>query len=183
MTTAHRKLGPLTLDLPAAFIGVQILLKGVEKLDSFGHHPLLVASLLLLGGIVLVASLLPLWLEKRFHRGHALFHLAEGVAMNLSAILLFEKGKLRIPVILAFIGLVYVAIAFLESRPLAQRERLAGPMLKGTGWAFVAGAFMLAGFTASRDHDVWAYGAAGLFLAVGSALLLAAPRLLRARAS
>jgi hypothetical protein len=179
MRSVQRKIGPLTLDIPAAIVGVQILTKGMAKLESLDHHPFIVTSLLLLGGFVFVAAFLPLWLEKRIQHAHALFHLAEGVAMSLSAVILFEKGKLRIPIILAFVGLMYVAVGFLESRSQARRERLAGPMLRGTGCVFLVGGVVLAGFTAFRDQDVWAYSASGLFVVLGAALLLGAPHLLR----
>jgi hypothetical protein len=179
MSSLKRKIGPLTLHIPAALIGVQILLKGIEKVESLGQHPLIVASLLLLGSFVLVASFLPLWLEKRIKHAHALLHCAKGVAMNLSAILLFEKGKLRIPIILVFIGLLYIVIGYVESKPQEQRERLAGPVLKGTAWAALAGGVSLALFTALGDRDPWALGVAGLLVVVGVTMLMRTPSLLR----
>jgi hypothetical protein len=179
MASIQRKVGSLTLDFPAAFIGVQILAKGMEKLESLGHHPVLVSSLLLLGGFVLVAAFLPHWLEKHIPHVHALFHVAEGVAMNLSAVLLFEKGRVRIPMILAFVGLLYMVAGYLESRSPAEKERLAGPLLKGIAWSILAGGGILAGFTAWGDRDAWAFGASGFFILVGAVLLVNAPYLLR----
>ena len=177
--SAHlNRLGPLTLDVPAVLIGVQILAKGIGKLEGFHHHPVIVTSLLLLGGFVVAASFLPLWLERRVPQAHALFHVAEGVAMGLSAVVLWEK-QLRIPVILAFVGCMYVLVGYLESRPLAQRKQMAGPLLKGMAVLFLIGGLVLAGFTALRDRDRWAFGAAGLCVLVGAALLAGAPRLLR----
>jgi uncharacterized membrane protein YhhN len=183
MSGVQRRIGPLTLDIPAAVIGVQILVKGMEKLESIGQHPFIVSAILALGAFILVASALPLWLERRIAHLHALFHVAEGVAMGLSALLLFEKGRLRIPIILVFVGLLYVVAGFLESRPEAERERLAAPLLKGIGWAIVAGGLVLAGFTMFGDRDAWALGAAGFFVLIGAACLLGAPWLLRPKAT
>ncbi len=181
--TVRRKLGPLTLDVPAIIIGLQILLKGIDKLEGFGHHPVVVTALLALGGFILVAAFLPLWLEKRVAHAHAIFHLAEGVAMSLSALILFEKGKLRIPVILICVGILYVLVSYMESRPKAQQQKLAGPMLRGVGGAFLAGSLVLAVYTAMHDRDVFAFGAAGLFAIIGGAMLLGLPRALRLRAA
>ena len=173
------KLQSLALDVPAAVIGFQILAKAAEKLEGVHHHPLVVAALFLLGGFVLVAALLPIWMRRRLPHAHALFHLAEGVAMSLSALILFEKGGLRIPTILVGAGLLYVAAGYLESRPPGRREQLAGPILTGVGCVILAGGVVLAGYTVFHDKDAWALGASGLFVVIGAALLLLRPRLLR----
>jgi hydrogenase/urease accessory protein HupE len=181
MSIARRKIGPLTFDIPAVFVGLHILIKGLDKLEGFEHHPVIVTSLLLLGAFVLVAAFLPLWLKKRWPNAHAFFHLAEGIAITLSAILLFEKGRLRIPIILLGAGLLYAAAGYLESRTLERRRQLAGPMLAGIGWFILAGGVILAGFTVLGDRDCWAFGASGLFVVMGVALLLARPWLLARR--
>jgi hypothetical protein len=183
MRNVRRKLGFVTMDVWAAFVGLQILSKGIAKLEAFDHHPVIVVSLLSLGAFVLVASLLPLCLEKRLPHAHAIFHVAEGVAMSLSAMILFEKGKLRIPIVFLCAGLLYVVAGYLESRTRARRERLAGPMLKGVGVAITAGGVILATFTLLGDRDAWALGAAAFFVLVGVTLLLAAPLLLRRAAA
>jgi hypothetical protein len=177
MRSVRRKVGPLTVDIPAIIIGVQILLKGSEKLADFGHHPFLVTSLLLLGAFVVVGAFLSLWLEKRIRNAHAFFHAAEGVAMGLVAIVLLEKGKLRIPILLLLVGLLYVILGFVESRPPARRAQLVGPMLRSFGWAFLAAGLLLAGFTAFGDRNVWALGTAGFLAIIGAALVLLRPQL------
>jgi hypothetical protein len=173
------KLRSLAMDVPAAVIGFQILAKGLEKLDELHHHPLVVTALLLLGGFVLLAALLPIWMRRGLPHAHALLHLAEGVAMSLSALILFEKGGLRIPIILVGAGLLYVAAGYLESRPPGRREQLAGPILTAIGCFILAGGVVLAVYTAFHDNDVWALGASGLFVVIGATLLLLRPRLLR----
>ncbi len=183
MRSMQRTIGPLTLDIPVVLIGLQILLKGIAKLEGFSHHPFIVTSLFLLGAFVLSGAVLPLWLEKHYPRAHALFHVAEGVAVSLSAIILFEKGKLRIPIILLCTGILYVLVGYLESRPQAQRERLAGPMLRGIGVAFLLGGVSLALFTFRGDRDAFALGVAGLFVLIGGTLLLGSPWILRRRAA
>jgi hypothetical protein len=179
MTTAQRKLGSLTFDIPAIFIGLKIVVEGVEKLESIDHHPLIASSLLLLGVLVLAAAFLPLWLEKRLASAHALCHMAEGIAIALSAILQLEQGKLRMPMVLLGTGLLYLVAGYLESQPLARRQQLAGPALGGIACFLLAGGVLLAGFTAFGDRDPWAFGASGMFVVMGTALLLARPWLLR----
>jgi hypothetical protein len=171
MSTIRRKLGPLTLDIPAVIVGVQILVKGWEKLADFAHHPLIVSLLLFLGGFVAVGAFITLWLEKRMENAHALFHAAEGIAMSLSAIVLLEKGKVRIPLLLLFAGLCYLVVGIVESRPPSQRARLAGPMAMSLGCAFLVAGLILAGVTAFHDRDVWAFGVAGVLVAIGATLL------------
>jgi hypothetical protein len=172
MSTIRRKLGPLTLDIPAVIVGVQILLKGWEKVADFGHHPFLVSLLLFLGGFVMVGAFLTLWLEKRIENAHALFHAAEGIAMSLSAIVLLEKGRVRIPLLLLFAGLCYLVIGIVESRTASQRARLAGPMVMSFGCAFLAAGLILAGVTALHDRNAWALGVAGILVAIGATFLL-----------
>jgi hypothetical protein len=179
MTTAQQKLGSLTFDIPAIFIGLKIVVEGVERLEGIDHHPLIASSLLFLGVLVLATAFLPLWLEKRLASAHALGHMAEGIAIALSAILLFEQGRLRMPIVLLGTGLLYLVAGYLHSRPPARREQLAGPTLAAIGYFLVAGGVVLAGFTAFGDRDPWAFGASGLFVVMGTALLLARPWLLR----
>ena len=139
MSSLKRKIVLLTLHIPVVIIGVGIPLKGMEKLERLGHHPVVVTILLLLGGFVVLGAFLAFWLEKRIENAHALAHAAEGVAMSLRRFVLFEKGKLRMPLLLLFVGFLFVVIGYVESKPQEQRERLTGPVLKGTAWAALAG--------------------------------------------
>jgi hypothetical protein len=175
--SVRRKLGPVTLDIPAVIIGVQILLKGWEKLADFGHHPFIVTVLLLLGSLVTFGAFVTLWLEKRLKSAHALFHVAEGVAISLSAVVLFEKGKLRLPLVLLLAGLCYIVAGIVESRPPARRAQLAGSMMRAFGWVFLAAGLALGASTAFHGRDVGALGAAAVITGVGVALLLLRPRL------
>ncbi len=175
----RRKLGPMTLDIPAVLIGVQILLKGWAKLEDFGHHPFIVTILLLLGSLITFGAFATLWVERRIKSAHALFHVAEGVAITLSAVVLFEKGKLRLPLVLLLAGLCYIVAGFIESRPPARRAQLAGPIKRVFGCAFLAAGVLLAVSTAFHDRAVGALGAAGLLVIIGAAMLLIRPRLAR----
>jgi hypothetical protein len=171
MSGKTRKAWQWAVDLPALIIGVQILTKGWIKLDDFAHHRMLVACLLLTGAFVIVGSVLTVWLEKRIAHAHALFHAAEGMAFGMSAIILFEKGKLRMPLLLLFIGCVYLvlgAFGFLESRiDTRQKERLAALGRLVLAAAFLAAGILLAGFTAAGDRNVWAFGTSAVLAAIG----------------
>jgi hypothetical protein len=177
MIGAKKKLGPLTLDLPAFFIGLYILLKGWEKLEHFEHHPLIVSLLFILGGVVVIGSLASHWLEKRVKSPHGVFHIIKGVAIALSAIILFEDGKLRILLLFFLIALVYLTLGVLESLPPSRRERYACVMQRAFGASFVVAGLTLAITTALHDADVWAFGAAALFIAIGVILLITPARI------
>jgi hypothetical protein len=171
MSGKTRKAWQRAVDIPAVIIGVQILTKGWAKLDDFGHHPMLVAFLLLTGAFVIVGSMVTVWLERRIAHAHALFHAAEGMAFGVSAIILFEKGKLRMPLLLLFIGCVYLVFGvfgFLESRIDASRKaRLATLGRLVLAVAFLLAGILLAGFTAAGDRNVWAFGTSALLAAIG----------------
>jgi hypothetical protein len=172
MSSATRKLGPLTLDLPALLIGVQILAKGSDKLEHFDHHPLIVILLFALGSIVVIGSLLSLWLLRRVRSPHGLFHIAEGVAITLSAAVLFESGKMRLPLVLLLSGLAFVVAGVFHCLPSARRERYAGILQRAFGAVFVLAGLALAVTTAFHDADVPALVAAGVIGAIGAAFLL-----------
>lgn len=169
MSTLRRRVGPLVLDVPALIVGVQILLKAWEKLEH--HHALVAAFLALLGGAVVAGAVLTLWLEKRTERAHALFHLAEGVAIGVSALVLFGDGRLRIPLVLLLLGACYLVIGGVESQPRDRRARLVRPLLACLASAFLGGGVLLAGFTAFGDRSIGAFIVAALLAGVGAALL------------
>jgi hypothetical protein len=171
MSGKTRKAWQRAVDIPAVIIGVQIFTKGWTKLDHFGHHPMLVAFLLLTGAFVIIGSIVTAWLERRIAHAHALFHAAEGMAFGVSALILLEKGKLRMPLLLLFIGCVYLVFGvfgFLESRTDArQKERLAALGRLVLAVAFLLAGILLAGSTAAGDRDVWAFGTSALLAAIG----------------
>jgi hypothetical protein len=171
MSGKTRKAWQRAVDIPALVIGVQILTKGWAKLDDFEHHRMLVACLLLTGAFVIVGSMVTVWLEKRIAHAHALFHAAEGMAFGISAIILFEKGKLRMPLLLLFIGCVYLVLGvfgYLESRiDTRQMERLAALGRLVLAVAFLLAGILLAGSTAAGDRNVWAFGTSALLAAIG----------------
>ena len=181
MSSATRKLGPLTLDLPALVIGVQILAKGSDKLEHFAHHPLIVILLFALGSIVVIGSLLSLWLLRRVRSPHGLFHIAEGVAITLSAAVLFESGKMRLPLVLLLSGLAFVVAGVFHCLPPERRERYAGVLQRTFGAVFVLAGLALAVTTALHDADVYALVAAGVIAAIGSAFLFLPVGFLRKR--
>jgi hypothetical protein len=171
MSSVRRNLGPLTLDVTGLIIGVQILVKGWDKLEA-GHHPLLVPFLLFLGALVAVAAFLTLRIEKRTESAHALFHVAEGVAIVLSALALIEGGQLRIPLILLFAGLGYAVLGVVESQPADRRARLVGPLRTSFGCASIVGGIVLAWLAAYGDRSVWAFAVAVVLAGTGGALML-----------
>lgn len=171
MSRVRPKLGPLTLDVPALIIGLQILAKGWEKLEG-GHHPLLAPFLLVLGAAVVVAAFLTLWLEKRTGSGHAPFHIAEGTAMALSALATFEGDHLRIPSIVLLAGLAYLSLGVVEAQREDRKARWIGPLQKSLGAAFLLAGLALGVFTAFGDRSIAALITAAVLAILGLVLIL-----------
>lgn len=155
-------------DIPGILLGIQVLLKGVDKLPYFHHHPLHISFFFLAGGFIVSGSFLHHLLEKRIKNVHALFHLLEGVALATSALLLFEKGKLRMPLILLFLGCMYVVLGLISYRMNeGNRERLGKRLIKWFGLAFIVAGLIALFLNLRHDRNPWVFVIAGLFLACG----------------
>ena len=169
MTADRQKALSRLADLSGVLLGIQILAKGVDKLPYFSHFPLHVGFLLLAGGFVVVGSFLHHFLEKWVKNVHALFHLLEGAVLIVTALLLYEKGHVSLPLVLLLLGVVYAVVGLVSFRMNEQnRLRLGRSLLRWIGLAFlVAGTAML---VLNRQHgdDPWVYGAGGLFLVLGA---------------
>ncbi len=161
-------------------VGTQILLKGVDKLPYLARHPFLVGFLFLAGAFVTVGSIAHERLERRVRNAHGLFHLIEGVVLVLTALLLFEKGKHRLPLVLLLVGCLY-AVSGAVSYVLTpeNRERVGRRFLRAVGVVLLLAGAALAGFTAFGDRDAWAMGTGGLLVGVGLSMTLLTDRMLR----
>lgn len=166
-----KKLSRLT-DLPGLLLGIQVLAKGVDKLPYFDHHPFHVSFFFLAGAFIAVGSFLHHFLEKWVKNVHALFHLLEGAVLAVTALLLFEKGHVSLPLVLLCLGFFYVVVGLVTFRMNEQnRLRLGRALLRWLGLAFlVMGAVM---FILNRSHgdDPWVYGCGGLILVLGAFFL------------
>lgn len=158
----------LLSDLPGILLSIQILVKGVEKLPYFSHFPLHVGFLFLAGGFIIFGTLFHNHLEKRVKNVHALFHLIEGAVLIVSALILFEKGKIRIPLFILFIGFCYLAIGiFFYCVKPPNRERASRHFLRWSGRVFLAAGLLAIGLNFRHDRDAWVFGIGGLLIAIG----------------
>ncbi len=161
-------------------VGTQILLKGADKLPHLSRHPFLVGFLFLAGAFVTVGSIAHERLERRIRNAHGLFHLVEGAVLVLSAVLLLEKGRLRLPLVLLLVGCLYAvsgAISYVLTPE--NRERVGRRFLRSVGVVLLLAGAALGGFTAVGDRDPWAFGIGGLFVVIGISMALFSDRLLR----
>jgi hypothetical protein len=149
-------------------IGVQILVKAADKAEHFAEAPVKIVVLFLLGLFVIVGSAGHRRLEKRVRNAHALFHVLEGAALVVSAFILFEKGRMRLPLVLLTLGLLFGAFGAVAFRITPEnwksRCRL---LMRGIGLAALAGGAALAAFTLANDRDPWAMGCGALSMGVG----------------
>lgn len=161
-------------------VGTQILLKAADKLPHFSRHPYLVGFLFLAGAFVTVGSIGHERLERRVRNAHGLFHLVEGAVLVLTAVLLLEKGRLRLPLVFLLVGCLY-AVSGAVSYVLTpeNRERVGRRFLRSVGVVLLLAGAALGGFTAVGDRDPWAFGIGGLFLVIGLSMTFLADRLLR----
>lgn len=168
MSLDQNKRNRLLADLPGIALGFQILVKGYEKLPYFSHFPLHIGFLFLAGGFIIFGTLFHHRLEKRFKNVHALFHLIEGAVLIVSALILFEKGKIRIPLFMLFIGLIYLALGiFSYSINRANNVRIGRSFLLWLGRAFMAAGLLAVGLNLQHDRNGWVFGIGGLFFAMG----------------
>jgi hypothetical protein len=154
-------------------IGTQILLKGVDKLPHFSEHPFQITFLLLAGGFVLVGSLVHERLERRVRSAHGLFHMIEGAVLVVSAVMLFEKGKVRLPLVILFAGCLYALSGAVASLVTPEnRERVTRRLRRGIGVVLLLAGVASLGLNLRGDRDPWFFVIGGLFLAMGLLLLL-----------
>lgn len=161
-------------------VGTQILIKAADKLPHFSRHPFLVGFLFLAGAFVTVGSVAHERLERRVRNAHGLFHLVEGAVLVLTAVLLLENGRLRLPLVLLLVGCLYAvsgAISYVLTPE--NRERVGRRFLRSVGVVLLLAGAALGGFTAVGDRDPWAFGIGGLLLVIGISMTLFSDRLLR----
>ena len=162
-------------------LGAQILTKAIDKLPHFSEHPFRIGFLLAAGAFVTAGSLAYHRLERRMPHLHGLFHLIEGCVLAVSASLLFEKGKIRMPLVILFLGILYVVLGatsyWITPR---NQDRVGRRLLKWMGAAFLVAGGVACGLNLANDRDGWVFVIGALFLALGL-LLTARPDWLMTR--
>jgi hypothetical protein len=149
-------------------IGVQILAKAVDKLPLFSHDPVRVGFLFLAGLFVVLGSLFHKTLERRIRNTHSLFHIIEGVVMAVSAWILVDKGKFRLPAFIAFVGCLYVLLGVMGYvLNKSNYKKYGKPLLRSVGAAFFLFGLVAIIANLNYDKDPWVFGIAGMFVAIG----------------
>jgi hypothetical protein len=166
----HKRLAE---ELAGLLIGIQILFKAIDKWPYFSHYPVHVSLLLLAGLFVTLGSLFHHLLEKRVKHVHALFHLIEGLVFMVIALLLFEKGKFRLPAFLFFIGFFYMILGVIGYRINKENyQRLGKLLVTWMGIAFFTFGLVAVVWNWNYDKDPWVFSVAALMVIVGFLYLL-----------
>ncbi len=156
------------MDFAGFLIGLQILIKAWDKLPYFVHYPFHVGFLLLAGLFVVLGSFFHHLLEKRVKKVHAFFHLMEGAAIIVSALLLFEKGKFRLPAFILFVGCLYLVLGVIGYKIDADNyQQLGRRLLKWVGLAFIVFGSLSVIWNWNYDKDPWVFIISGIFLLFG----------------
>ena len=169
----------LATEFAGFLIGVQILLKALDKMKYFSQYPAHVCFLFAAGLFVIAGSIFNAARRKESGHAHALFHIVEGVVIITSALILFEEGKFRMPAFLAFIGCLYVMMGMIGYKLNKDNYKQYGKSIL----RWVGSAFLVFGFTAviwnwNYDKDKWVFGIGGMFILIGALYAFFAGRLI-----
>ncbi len=149
-------------------IGIQILTKAFDKLHYFEESPIKVGFLFVAGIFVIVGSIFHHRLEKRIKNIHSLFHIIEGTVLAISAILLFEKGKIRLPAFILFVGVMYLVLGVIGSKINdTNYKKYSKPVLRWLGITFVLFGLIAIVINIFNDKDGWVFGVSVLFVLIG----------------
>lgn len=149
-------------------LGFQILVSALDRLDEFQIHPFQVSFLIIAAVFVIAGTFLHKKLKPYVKNIDVFFQITEGIVSVLSAILMFEEGKSRIPYFIFFIGLVLILLGIIRLKINQGNWHLYGKkVIKYIGLAFLifgSGAIII---NTIRDKNGWVYFTSGLFLFMG----------------
>lgn len=149
-------------------VGIQILVKAFDKLPYFSHYPLHIGFLFSAGLFVIIGSIFHHLLEKYIKHSHALFHLIEGFVFIISALLLFEKGKIRLPAFIIFIGFIYLLIGVIGYKVSETNyKQISKPLFRWLGITFLLFGFIAMVINWNYDKNTWVFIIASLFVFIG----------------
>lgn len=167
MMTREKKIALMT-NLGGVAMGVQILVEGADKLTHFREFPFLVSFLFLAGIFIIAGTFLHTRLERKVKNVEALFHLIEGGVLMASALFLFEQGKVRMPIFILFMGILYVILGLVHYQMKNDnREKLARKLVYGLGLFFLLAGLLMIVTNFYVDRDGWVFGVGGLIFMVG----------------
>jgi len=159
---------------------IQILVGALDNLSLFSRVPVHVTLLFAAALVVLSALLWRSWLERRVRQVGAFLQLVEGLAVVISALILLDLGKVRMPLFLLFIGLVLILVGLAQYAMRGRGGRQVSRwFLRGMGVLFLLAGGLGLGAVLLTDRDGWALGASSLLLLLGLVFLLLGPRMLR----
>lgn len=159
----------LATEFAGFLIGVQILLKALDKMKYFSEYPVHVCFLFAAALFVMAGSIYNGLKRKESAHSHALFHLIEGVVLVICAIILFEEGKFRLPAFIAFIGCLYVLMGIIGYKLNKDNFRQLGkPILRWVGSAFILFGLIAVIWNWNYDKDKWVFIISGMFILIGA---------------
>ena len=160
-------------EIAGVALGMQIIAKAFDKLPYFSHFPIHVGFLFFAGVFVTLGSLFHRLLEKRIKKIHPLFHLTEGLVFIISAVLLFEKGKLRMPAFILFIGFLYIVIGVMGYKLNETNfKRVGNKLFKWLGLFFLLFGSAAVFLNWNYDRDIWVFIISALFILFGLLYLI-----------
>ncbi len=100
-----------------------VILKGIDKAEHFHEHPFVSIFLILLGVILLLATVFHHTLEKKVKEFKTVLFTCEGLSLLLVSYYFFASGKKLLPSVYLACGIAFLIMAYVfylrKSRRLA----------------------------------------------------------------
>ena len=123
MTIIKKKGNPRLERLTHYLFGLLVIVKGIEKSEHFGEHPLLCLSMFIIGGFILFANFRHHLFEKYFKDFHVILFLCEGLVLLGVSYYYFSEGRKGLPYAYLVGAVFYMAAAVVKYRKKSRAEK------------------------------------------------------------
>ena len=158
-------------------IAFSLLAKGFDKLEHYHHQLGKVVFIFAAGMFIVFGTVFHDRLAKRIKNFTALFHVAEGLALLVIGLILYQEGSSRLPYFYVFIGAVFCVIGiiffFVEDE---RKERVRSLAQLWMGIAFFAAGLVTFFLNQAGEGNVWVTVIAIVFAAGGVVMVVRALR-------
>lgn len=168
MKDKNKFLARYASEIAGYILGFQILITALDQLEKFEVYPFKIGFLLAASICIIIGTLSIKKLKPFIKDIDAIFNIIEGAVSVVSAILLFEEGKVKIPFFIFFIGLFLIVFGIIRLKLKEENLHTLGRVFfRRAGFAFFIFGFAAIIFNTLADKDKWVYFSSLLFFAIG----------------